>query len=62
MFWCEFKYYIKSYGNKLEVLFMYNEFVKETPIFDKSDEQKDEELVDTIKIVNQTLKNMHNIK
>ena len=39
---------------------MYNEFVRETPILDKNDEQKDEELVSTIKSVNQTLKNMHN--
>ena len=39
---------------------MYDEFVKETPILDKNEEQKDEELVSTIKFVNQTLKNMHN--
>lgn len=39
---------------------MYNEFVKESPILDKNDEQKDEELLNTIKSVNTTLMNMHN--
>lgn len=39
---------------------MYNEFVKESPILDKNEEQKDEELLETIKNVNTTLANMHN--
>lgn len=39
---------------------MHNEFVKEIPILDKNDEQKDEELLNTIKSVNQSLMNMHN--
>lgn len=39
---------------------MYNEFVRETPILDKNEEQKDEELLESIKNVNTTLANMHN--
>ena len=39
---------------------MYSEFVKEVKITDKNDEQKDEELLMTIKEVRDTLLNMHN--
>lgn len=39
---------------------MYSEFVKEFKITDKNDEQKDEELLMTIKEVRNTLLNMHN--
>ena len=39
---------------------MHSEFVKETFIFDKNDEQKDEELLNNIREANQSLLNMHN--
>ncbi len=39
---------------------MYNEFVRESKIVDKNEEEKDEELLNSIKNVNHTLMNMHN--
>lgn len=39
---------------------MYNEFIKESNIIDKSDEQKDEELIDSIKFVKKNLSDMYN--
>lgn len=39
---------------------MYSEFVKEFPIIDKSDFEKDEELLKNIRIVKNTLSNMYN--
>ena len=39
---------------------MYSEFVKEFQIVDKSDEEKDDELLKNIKIVKNTLTNMYN--
>lgn len=39
---------------------MYSEFVKEFPIIDKSDLEKDEELLKNIRIVKNTLTNMYN--
>ena len=39
---------------------MHNEFVKETLILDKNDEEKDEELFNTIKEVKNNLINMYN--
>ena len=39
---------------------MYSEFVKEFPIIDKSDLEKDDELIENIKIVKTTLSNMYN--
>ena len=39
---------------------MYNEFIKESNIIDKSDEQKDEELIDSIKFVKKNLCDMYN--
>ena len=39
---------------------MYSEFVKEFPIIDKSDLEKDDELIENIKIVKNTLSNMYN--
>lgn len=38
---------------------MYSEFVKETKIEDKDEKQKDEELLKSIKEVNNVLMNMH---
>ncbi len=39
---------------------MYSEFVKEFPIIDKSDLEKDDELIESIKTVKSTLSNMYN--
>ena len=39
---------------------MYSEFVKEFPIIDKSDLEKNDELIENIKIVKTTLSNMYN--
>ena len=50
----------QKYFNRDKRIFMYNEFVRESPILDKNEEQKDEELLETIKTVNTTLANMHN--
>ena len=38
---------------------MYNEFIKESKIIDKNEEEKDEELKETIKDVNNNLMNMY---
>ena len=39
---------------------MYSEFIKEFKIEDKTEEQMDEELLDTIKFVKKNLGNMYN--
>lgn len=39
---------------------MYSEFVKEFQIIDKSDEEKNSELIKNIQIVKNTLSNMYN--
>ncbi len=39
---------------------MYSEFIKEFKIEDKTEEEKDTELIDTIKYVKKTLSNMYN--
>ncbi len=39
---------------------MYSEFVKEFPIIDKDEFEKDEELIESIKSVKNTLSNMYN--
>ena len=39
---------------------MHNEFVKEYLIIDKNEQEKDEELLEAIKNVNNNLVNMHN--
>lgn len=38
---------------------MYNEFIKESKIIDKNEEEKDNELKETIKDVNNNLMNMY---
>lgn len=38
---------------------MYNEFIKESKIIDKNEQEKDEELKETIKDVNNNLMNMY---
>ncbi len=39
---------------------MYSEFIKEFKIEDKTEEEKDKELIDTIKYVKKNLGNMYN--
>ena len=39
---------------------MYSEFIKEFKIEDKTEEERDEELLDTIKFVKKNLGNMYN--